>query len=153
MDWDKLAQIVTRMDQQMTLFREINELRKASPSPFHTQGFLEIISADYLFPGQSEGIDYLETVHQELTNMVKRGEGAVKSERFRLMTLFVPPMYIMGFLDQLAHEHGAVSVVEPLFTRWAEGHLDPSNPLESVAKKADLIPERRTMYGPLGKDL
>ena len=46
-------------------------------------------------------------------------------------------------------EYGAMSVVEPLFTRWAEGRLDPTKPLESVAKKLDLIPERRSMYGPL----
>jgi benzoyl-CoA reductase/2-hydroxyglutaryl-CoA dehydratase subunit BcrC/BadD/HgdB len=42
-----------------------------------------------------------------------------------------------------------VSVVEPLFTRWAEGRLDPATPLESVAKKSALIPERHSMYGPL----
>jgi benzoyl-CoA reductase/2-hydroxyglutaryl-CoA dehydratase subunit BcrC/BadD/HgdB len=45
-----------------------------------------------------------------------------------------------------------VSVVEPLFTRWAEGRLDPAKPLESVARKAAMIPERRSMYGPLGQE-
>jgi len=149
MDWDKLAEIIARMDRQIELFREINELRKAIPSPFHILGFLELLSVDYLFPGQPEAIDYLETVRQELTEMVAECRGAVSQERFRLMTLFVPPMYLMGFLEKIFQEYGAVSVVEPLFTRWAEGRLDPAHPLESVAKKADLIPERRSMYGPL----
>jgi len=152
MDWDKLSEIVALMDRQMELFREIGELRKAVPSPFPTRGFLQLLTADYLCPGQPEAIDYLETVRDELADMVQEGKGAVTPERFRLMTLFVPPMYMMSFLEKIGQEYGAVSVVEPLFTRWAEGRLDPSRPLESVARKAAMIPERRSMYGPLGQE-
>jgi len=149
MDWDKLSEIVGQMDRQIALFREICELRKAVPSPFPTQDYLKLLSVDYLCPGEPEAITYLETLRQELTEMVREGKGAVSPERFRLMTLFVPPMYLTGFLEKVTQEYGAVSVVEPLFTRWAEGRLDPTKPLESVAKKLDLIPERRSMYGPL----
>ena len=149
MNWDKLAEIVTQMDRQIELFREINELRKAVPSPFHVRGFLQLLTTDYLCPGQPEAIAYLETLRDELAEMVHEGKGAVSPERFRLMTLFVPPMYLMGFLEGISQEYGAVSVVEPLFTYWGEGRLDPTKPLESVAKKAALIPERHTMYGPL----
>jgi len=149
MDWDKLAEIVAQMDRQIELFREICELRKAVPSPFPPMSFLELLSVDYLYPGQPEAIDYLELLHQELADMVREGKGAVSPERFRLMTLFIPPMHLMGFLGKISQEYGAVSVVEPLFTRWSEGRLDPAKPLESVAKKAFLIPERRSMYGPL----
>ena len=151
MDWDRLAEIVARMDRQMELFREINELRKAVPSPFRIRGFLQLLTADYLCPGQPEAIEYLETLRQELADMVREGKGAASPERFRLMTLFIPPMYLMGFLEKISQEYGAVSVVEPLFTRWAEGRLDPARPLESVAKKASLIPEKYSMYGPLGE--
>jgi benzoyl-CoA reductase/2-hydroxyglutaryl-CoA dehydratase subunit BcrC/BadD/HgdB len=151
MNWDKLSEIVARMDRQMELFREINELRKAVPSPFHIRGFLQLLTTDYLCPGQPEAVGYLEALRQELAEMVGQGKGAVSPERFRLMTLFVPPMYLMGFLEKLGREYGAVSVVEPLFTRWAEGRLDPAKPLESVARKSSLIPERRSMYGPLGQ--
>jgi len=149
MDWDKLSEIVARMDRQIELFREISELRKAVPSPFHIRGFLQLLTADYLCPGQPEAIEYLEALRQELSEMVREGKGAVSPERFRLMTLFVPPMYMIGFLEKIGQEYGAVSVVDPLFTHWAEGRLDPARPLESVAKKSALIPERHSMYGPL----
>ncbi len=148
MDWDRLSGIVARMDRQIELVREINELRKAVPTPFHSQGFLELVSVDYLFPGQPEAIEYLETLRQELAEAVKEGKGAVPDERFRLMSLFIPPMYLMGFLEKISQEYGAVSVVEPFFTYWGEGRLDPAKPLESVAQKAYMIPEVR-MYGPL----
>jgi len=148
MDWSKLSEIVARMDRQIELVREINELRKAVPTPFHSQGFLELVSVDYLFPGQPEAIEYLETLRQELSDMVKEGKGAVPDERFRLMSLFIPPMYLMSFLEKISQEYRALSVVEPFFTYWGEGELDPGKPLESVAKKSYMLPEMR-MYGPM----
>jgi len=151
MDWDKLSEIVARMDRQIQLFREINELRKAVPSPFSIRGYLQLLTVDYLCPGQPDAIKYLETLRQELADMVREGKGAVSPERFRLMTLFVPPIYRIGFLEKILREYGAVSVVEPLFTYWSEGRLDPTRPLESVAKKSYLIPESHSMYGPLGE--
>jgi len=148
MDWDKLAEIVAGMDRQIELIRQINELRKNVPTPFHSQGFLELLTVDYLFPGQPDAIEYLETLHQELTDAVREGRGAVPHERFRLMSLFIPPMYLMGFLEKISQEFGAVSVIEPFFTYWGEGRLDPTRPLESVARKSYMIPEMR-MYGPM----
>jgi len=148
MDWDRLAEIVARMDRQIELVRQINDLRKNVPTPFRPQGFLELLTVDYLFPGQPEALEYLETLYQELSDAVKAGKGAVREERFRLMTLFIPPMYLMAFLDRISREYGAVSVIEPFFTFWGEGRLDPSRPLESVARKSYMIPEMR-MYGPL----
>jgi len=64
------------------------------------------------------------------------------------MSLFIPPMYLMGFLDKISREYGAVSVTEPFFTYWGEGRLNPEKPFESVAQKAYMIPEMR-MYGPM----
>jgi benzoyl-CoA reductase/2-hydroxyglutaryl-CoA dehydratase subunit BcrC/BadD/HgdB len=148
MDWDKLSETVARIDRQIELIRQVNELRKNVPTPFRPQGFLELLTIDYLFPGQPEAIEYLETLLSELTESVNKGHGAVDKERFRLMTFFIPPMYLMAFLEKISQEYGAVSVIEPFFTYWGEGRLDPSRPLESVAKKSYMIPEMR-MFRPL----
>lgn len=148
MNWDQLAGIVAQMDRQIKLLREISELRKAVPTPFNPQGFLQLLTVDYLFPGLPEATVYLETLRDELAEKVKAGKGAVSPERFRLMSLFIPPMYLIGFLEKISQEYGAVSVTEPFFTYWGDGELDPAKPLESVAKKSYMIPEMR-MYGPL----
>ncbi len=148
MDMDRLAEIVARMDRQVQLYREISELRRAVPTPFHPQGFLQLLTSDYLFPGQPEAIEYLETLRQELAADVAAGKGALPKERFRLMSLFIPPMHLMGALERISQEFGAVSVTEPFFTYWGEGKLDPAKPLESVAEKSYMLPEMR-MYGPL----
>ncbi len=148
MDWDRLSESVARMDRQIELLREVGKLRQAVPSPFHPQGFLELLTIDYLFAGHPEATEYLETLRQELAEAVSQGKGAVPKERFRLMTLFLPPMYLIGFLERISQEYGAVSVTEPFFCSWGEGRLDPSKPLESVARKSYMLPEMR-MYGPL----
>ena len=148
MEWHRLSEIVGRMDRQLELIRKVNDLRRNIPSPFRSQGFLELLTIDYLFPGQPKAIEYLEMLVSELEDMVRRGEGAVPGERFRLMSLFIPPMYLISFLDQVFAEFGAVSVIEPFFTYWGEGRLDPAKPLESVAEKSYMLPEAR-MYGPL----
>jgi benzoyl-CoA reductase/2-hydroxyglutaryl-CoA dehydratase subunit BcrC/BadD/HgdB len=151
LDLSRLSEIITRTNQELELYREIEELRKAKPSPMSITGYLELISADYLFPGQPEAIQYLTLLRDELKISVQRKEGAVADERFRLMTLFLPPLYLMSSLGGLFEKFGAVSVVEPLFTRWSDGTLDASKQLESVARKSFALPERRSMYGPLSK--
>ena len=64
------------------------------------------------------------------------------------MTLFLPPMYLIGFLERISQEYGAISVTEPFFCSWNEGKLNPNKPLESVARKSYMLPEMR-MCGPL----
>lgn len=153
MNWDRLSEMVARMDEHIRLLQEINELRKAVPSPLPFQNFLKLLGVDYMFPGQPEATEYLKTLRDELAVMVKSGKGTVPNERFRIMTLFIPPVYLLGYLEKLFQEYGAANVVEPLFTLWLESGLDPSRPLESVAKKSFLIPESRSMYGPLTRQV
>ncbi|MDM8001015.1 MAG: 2-hydroxyacyl-CoA dehydratase family protein [Dehalococcoidia bacterium] len=148
MNWDKLSETVRRMDEQIELFREINRLREAIPSPFRPQGFLELVTVDYLFTGRPEATEYLQTLRDELAAAVAERRGAVPKERYRMMTLFMPPMYLIGFLDRLSREYGAVSVTEPFFCNWGEGRLDPARALESVARKSYMLPEAR-LFGPL----
>jgi benzoyl-CoA reductase/2-hydroxyglutaryl-CoA dehydratase subunit BcrC/BadD/HgdB len=146
MNWDKLSEIVSRMNTQIELTRDINELRKSVPSPFPPQRFFDLLMSHYLMPGQPEAIEFLETLKLEMTERVQQGKGVIPDERFRLMSLLVPPMFALGFLGSLPQEYGAVSVVEPLFSIWGEGRLDPEQPLESVIRKMFMFPEM-CMYG------
>jgi benzoyl-CoA reductase/2-hydroxyglutaryl-CoA dehydratase subunit BcrC/BadD/HgdB len=150
MDLKKLSQSSTPTNQSSIFYRQnLRVGARQNRHHFPSLGTLELISADYLFPGQPEAINYLTVLKDELKPAVSAGKGEGAPERFRLMTLFIPPMHLLGSLGHFFSQHGAVSVAEPLFTRWSEGRLDPSRPLESVARKSFLMPERRSMYGPL----
>ncbi len=151
MDWDRLSEIVAGTDQQIQLYREINKLRQAVPSPFPPQRFMELVMPLYVMPGHPDSIKYLETLRDDLVDMVARGQGAVSKERFRLMSLFVPPTYLLGFLGRISEEFGAVSVTEPFFDMWPEGRLDPSRPLESLVRKSYMFPEMAS-YGPFKRE-
>jgi benzoyl-CoA reductase/2-hydroxyglutaryl-CoA dehydratase subunit BcrC/BadD/HgdB len=150
MDWDKLAEAVAVSDKQIELSREITRLRQSVPTPFAPKRFFELLMNHYLFPGQPQAIEYLETLKNEMQQAVREDKGVVQPERFRLMSLLVPPLYSLKFLGQIPQEFGAVSVVEPLFNLWADGYLDPSRPLERIAKKISMFPEM-CMYGQMGK--
>jgi len=148
MNNDRLSEMVAAMDRQIELIREINSLRQARPTPFSPLGFMQLLTADYLCPGQPEAIAYLTALRDEMKDMVAQGKGALPAERFRLMSFFLPPMHMVSFLERISQEFGAVSVTEPFFTFWGEGHLDPDRPLESIARKSYMLPEMR-MFGPL----
>ncbi len=153
LDWDKLSLEIAEMEKQIQLHIEISELRKAVPSPLAARHFLEFLTVDYMFAGQPEATEYLLSMRDELAEAVRQGKGAVKAERFRLMSFFVPPIHLIGLLESIFQESGAVTVAEPLFTYWKFGSpLDPAKPLESIVKKSYLIPEIRTMYGPLSNE-
>lgn len=141
LDYNRLSEIIDRLNHQIDLYREIFDLRKACPSPFPMHRFIELIMSLYLFPGHPGAITYLETIRDEMKEMIARGSGAVTQERFRLMSLFTPPVYMMGFLGEISREFGAVSVVEPLFGLWNEERLDPDRPLDSLIKKSFMFPE------------
>jgi len=149
MDYKRFSDVVANTDKQIQLYREINELRRAVPSPFNPLGFLQLISVGYLFSGQPEATMYLQTLRDELDADVRAHKGAIAQERFRLMTLFTPPMYLMGFLDKMSQHYGAVSVAEPFFCNWDDGRLDPEKPLESIARKSFMQPVMK-MFGPVG---
>jgi benzoyl-CoA reductase/2-hydroxyglutaryl-CoA dehydratase subunit BcrC/BadD/HgdB len=148
MDWGLLSQHIEHTQQQIDLLRGISNLRKAVPSPFPVHRFAELMMTNYLFSGLPENIDYLNQLKKELEEMVAVKKGCIPGERYRIMSLFMPPLYLMGFLEEIFRKHGAVSVVEPLFSQWGNGNLEPSKPLESLANKSFMLPESCT-YGPL----
>ena len=53
-------------------------------------------------------------------------------ERFRLMSFFIPPIYLIPFLENFSRNIGAVSVVEPLFTYWK---YEPARPVQTPGKR------------------
>lgn len=148
MDWGNLSENIARIKRQIELFREINELRKNIPSPFPPQDFLKLFTVDCLLAGQPEATEYLETVRRELIEKIDRLKGGVSRERFRVMNVGMPPVLLLGTIERLSREYGAVSVSDPFFCQWGDGLLDPQNQLESIITKINLNPVM-SMYGPL----
>jgi len=148
MDWNKLSENIARMDRQIELLREINELRQTIPSPFPPQDFLKLFTVDCLFAGQPEATKYLETVRQELVETIRARKQVSSVERLRVMNLLMPPVLLLGAIEKVSLEYGAVSVADPFFCNWRQGRLDPQKPLDSIVEKISMNPVM-VMYGPL----
>jgi benzoyl-CoA reductase/2-hydroxyglutaryl-CoA dehydratase subunit BcrC/BadD/HgdB len=144
----RLEEVMAESDRQLRLLREIDDLRKHRPSPFGNQDFLKLMNADCLLAGSPGGTEYLTALRDDMRQMVKEGRGAVPNERFRLMTIAVPPMRLMSFIDKTCADHGAISVADPFIAQWGEFKLDAPDPLDNVARKLANLPEM-CMWGPL----
>jgi len=141
MDWDRLGEIMENTRRSRDVFREICELRKAVPSPMQNQHMIEMILGQLLMSGSRELVTFYEAVRDEVKEAVERGEGIVAEERFRMMTFFFYPAYMWKMLDAIQHNYGAVIVTEPHLNTWADAPIDPSQPLESLARKAFALVE------------
>jgi benzoyl-CoA reductase/2-hydroxyglutaryl-CoA dehydratase subunit BcrC/BadD/HgdB len=149
MDWDKLAENIVETDRQIDLVRKINLLCKTVPSPFDPQDFLKFLCVDYMAAGSREITLYLEDLLNDLSAKVAAGKGFAEPERLRLLGLMIPPWYLQGDIDNILQEHGAAIVCYPNLCGWGEEvHLNPEQPLESLAQKLAMSPPMRT-FGPM----
>lgn len=104
---------------------------------------------EWYFSGSPDLVKFYQTVYDELKERVEKKQGFIAEEKYRLMTLFLPPINMWKLLDWMEREYGAVSVAEPYCSDWGEGEIDLSKPLESLARKSFYRPICRPMHGPL----
>lgn len=135
MDWGKLQAAIKYSSRQMELSNEIGKLRKAVPSPMGCRTGSQQQWVHWLYPGRPEGVDYFETLYSELKDRVKSGKGIVPKENFRVVSLFITPQSQFKVLDWMEKVLGVVTVSEPYYHSWRGTYLDPSVPLESLARK------------------
>lgn len=149
MDYDKLKETVRLSQKVIDLYREIYALRKHRPAPMRNRVLMNQMLIEMFFTGAPQGVEYFETVRDDIAEKVKSKQGIVAQENYRLLFLFLPPFYEMKLMDWLEREHGAMSVMEPFLTVWPEDfYMDPDKPLESLARKLFFRCLGRQMHGP-----
>jgi benzoyl-CoA reductase/2-hydroxyglutaryl-CoA dehydratase subunit BcrC/BadD/HgdB len=136
-DGDKLKCIVDIERQIGELNLEIMELRKAVPSPVRHRGFTQQYSVDMFTPGTEEALNYFRQVRDEIKANVDAGKGPIDTpERYRILSILMPPNFAHKLLDWMEEEHGVFSVGEPHMAYWPPNiRIDPERPLESLAIK------------------
>jgi benzoyl-CoA reductase/2-hydroxyglutaryl-CoA dehydratase subunit BcrC/BadD/HgdB len=148
MDWGRFAEVMEHSRRLLELQREIRELRKAVPSPWRNLWFIHMMGTELYMAGTPEAITHFETVRDEVKKRAEKGEGYIHEERYRVLTMFVPPAYSWTLLGWMERKHGAVSVAEPHFSYRGGEEIDPTKPLESLARKSFYCPICRPMHGP-----
>lgn len=135
MDWNKLREAIEISVEQVKIIREIHKLLMAKPCPVRARAASFAHWIRWAFAGRQEGLDYFRAFRDEVKALADQGLGAVPNERFRLMSLFTPPQNQMKMLDWLEHDKGVALVAEPYYFRVGSWDMDPSKPLESLARQ------------------
>ncbi|MBI4773372.1 MAG: 2-hydroxyacyl-CoA dehydratase [Deltaproteobacteria bacterium] len=112
MDWDYYGQVLDQTIKILNLAREVDELRKAIPSPMVAQDFWAVMMAHLYMPHDPEAYEFYQRVYAEVKNRVDHGIPAVPNEKYRVMFSELPPWHSLGFFDRLAEELGIVVAIE-----------------------------------------
>lgn len=141
MDWNKFEESIEIDKQTVKLVNEIRGMRTAKPSPMKHRSYMEQYQTEMFMPGTPECLKYYTTVRDEIREYVNRGIhplGPNHKEKYRIISLFMPPNWARPLMDWMEEAHGVSSVAEPHMNEW---ELEPileamdKPPLEFLAIK------------------
>ena len=145
-DINRLKAVESLSDYTSKLWMEIQDYRKAIPTPMGARDAFSAIFFMLCIPGSEMAIEFYGRLRDELKELVENEIGVIEDERYRLVWDNLPMWFNLKFFDYL-NSLGAVIVAETFSHVWA-GNLDVSKPLESLARKylpnfANAVVERR----------
>jgi bcr-type benzoyl-CoA reductase subunit B len=133
------------------LWVEIQELRKAHPSPLNSPDMFLHMALIVTLRGTETAYEYYREMLTQVQERVEKGIGAVENERYRLLWDHIPPWYALRDFFDFCSEQGACFAVDTYTNVW-QGEFDPDRPLESLAECYQLVmpnlrlPVRASMY-------
>ena len=138
LDIDRLKKSVRLSMKLMELWNEIEDCRKAVPTPISAVDGLTAAYPLIQLAGTELGVELYEKILAELKEKVRRKEGVIEEEKLRLMCFGVPPVYNLGLFNYV-EKYGAV-VVKSMLEYIGGGvgsssNMDPEKPFESLAYK------------------
>ncbi len=133
LDRSKLHESLALSDNTSNLWLEIQGYRKNSPSPMGARDAFSAIFFMLSIPATKVAVNFYQALRDEVRNLVGKGLGKIENERYRLIWDNLPMWFNLRFFNYL-NSLGAVTVAETFSHVWT-GSLDPSEPLESLAKK------------------
>ncbi len=134
--YKKLKEVVRLSKEASELWLEIMYRGKAQPAPISVFDQFIHMAPIVEMRGKPETVDFYAAMLKEVDERIKRGIGAVRNERKRLLWDNLPIWYRLRFLAEYLGEKG-VSVVASTYTMaWGElaPLIDPERPIESMAK-------------------
>ncbi len=132
-DEERLIEAVKLSDKASELWLEALKLRKYKPCPFGGRDSASDIFPLVVMQGTKEAVVFYEELLREVKEKVGKGEGVIENEKYRLLFDGIWLWYAFDMIRYF-EDKGAVFVYEPYSEAWAY-RLDPSKPLESIARK------------------
>jgi len=145
LDTAKLREVIALADRAGLLWDEIDDLRKAIPTPISQIDVFTCLFPLVTLRGTPEAVDFYEELRDEVKERVNKGIGFIPDERFRLVWDLFPIYHDMKLLNYFA-EFGAAFVTD-LYGYAFSGRLDPHDPFGSLAEKYLCFFNRSASWG------
>jgi benzoyl-CoA reductase subunit B len=134
-DYDHLKEVVRLSYRATQVYMEINELRRAVPSPLPAEAAFAPMAVYRAWAGTQVAIDFLEQLRDELKERVAKGTGSVPQEKFRYTCATSLPFFNFKIMPEMEKRYGAVNVMDHLQWWREDGDwlIDPEDPVASLA--------------------
>ena len=133
LDKDRLRETTALSDHTSQLWMEVQDYRKTIPTPMDARDAFSAVFFMLSIPGTQMAVDFYEKLRDEVKERTENRFGIIENEKYRLVWDNLPLWFDLKFFEYL-NSLGAVIVAETFSHVWM-GRLDPSKPLESLAKK------------------
>jgi benzoyl-CoA reductase/2-hydroxyglutaryl-CoA dehydratase subunit BcrC/BadD/HgdB len=133
LDKTRLRETMALSNQTSQLWMEIQDYRKTIPCPMDARDAFSAVFFMLCVPGTHMAVDFYTTLRDEIRERAINKVGVVENEKYRLIWDNLPLWFNLKIFEYL-NSLGAVVVAETFSHVWA-GSLDPSKPLESLARK------------------
>lgn len=133
LDKNKLRKTIALSDHTSNLWLEIQDYRKSIPTPMGARDAFSAIFFMLCIPATQTAVNFYEKLRDEVKERAKNGIGKIQNERYRLIWDNLPMWFNLKFFNYL-NNLGAITVAETFSHVWT-GSLNPSKPLESLARK------------------
>ncbi|MFC2017206.1 2-hydroxyacyl-CoA dehydratase subunit D [Chloroflexota bacterium] len=134
-DEAKLSEAIVKSYKAQRLSYEVEELRKAVPSPMPGEDYFACIVPQLYMVGEQEAVDFYQSLYDEVKYRVDNKIGVIPDEKYRILWVGIPPWFNLGIFNYL-ESLGSVSVIETQYYIDKPPEVDPSNPLRALAERA-----------------
>ena len=125
-DWDKLSEVLTRVNQTNEYLRSIVEMSRAIPCPSSMISLLFAWAAREIDVGSPHLLEMAEGLYKVVKDRFDRGQGVVKKERLRVIMWF-PPMGFFTYLFKWMEDEFEAVCVADFIGYVSTPHMDTSS--------------------------
>ncbi len=133
-DYDRLREVIRLSDEACRLYRKFLDMASHKPSPITIFDALIHMAIIVYLRGTPQAVLYYRTLVEEIEQKAKKGEAAVKGERFRLYWENLPIWFKFRDHFELLASYGAAILTSLYVHDWAHEFDLEKDPLVTLAE-------------------
>ncbi len=132
-DQDRFIEVLRLSSEATTLWQQILQTAKSHPSPMTFFDGTIHMGPIVILRGTQECVNYYRTLLDELNERIKKGEGALANEKYRIFWDGMPVWGRLRALSDLFAKNNAAVITSTYCNSWVFDSFDLNAPLQSLA--------------------